>query len=414
MSIKIKHIKEASLLDTENIKPGDLLISINGNLIKDKLDYTFYASESKLSLKLKRKNKLHTIELEKDFYQDLGLEFYPMKFRNCACNCIFCFIDQMHTDSRSSLKIKDDDYRLSFLFGNFITLVNLNQNDYKRILEQKLSPLYISVHTTNDKLRQKMMRYKGKFSIMERLQFLAKNDIMIHTQIVLVPGYNDGKNLEKTIQDLEKLYPQVNSIGIVPVGLTKFRANLPKINTFKAEDCRQIIKLANKYREEFLQKHGSGIVQLADEFYLLANKTIPDAHYYEGYAQLENGIGMVRQFVNNADGIIDEIDVRDTTNSITLITANLAYPIIKKFAEKVSKFYDISVYVVKVKNKYLGEEVTVSGLLSASDVIEAIKDDNKGDLILLPKNMFNSDQVTLDDKRVADIKRETGTEIQVL
>lgn len=237
---------------------------------------------------------------------------------------------------------------------------------------------------------------------------------MIHTQIVLVPGYNDGKNLEKTIQDLEKLYPQVNSIGIVPVGLTKFRANLPKINTFKAEDCRQIIKLANKYREEFLQKHGSGIVQLADEFYLLANKTIPDAHYYEGYAQLENGIGMVRQFVNNADGIIDEIDVRDTTNSITLITAKLAYPIIKKFAEKVSKFYDISVYVVKVKNKYLGEEVTVSGLLSASDVIEAIKDDNKGDLILLPKNMFNSDQVTLDDKRVADIKRETGTEIQVL
>ncbi|MBS3740561.1 MAG: DUF512 domain-containing protein [Candidatus Cloacimonetes bacterium] len=414
MAIKVKKVKDNSILSEQNVEAGDLLVSINDKEINDNLDYRFYASEEDLKLEFKRGDKFFNLNIEKEFYEDMGLKFYPMQYRRCACNCIFCFIDQMHPDSRPSLKIKEDDYRLSFMFGNFITLVNINQNDYKRILKQRLSPLYISVHTTNDKLRKKMMRYKKNFSIMEKLKYLASNNIMMHTQIVLVPQYNDGEELEKTVKELANLYHHIQTIGIVPVGLTKYRENLPKIKAVDVKQSQKLINQVDKWRSGFFEEFGGGIVQLADEFYLKAKKPIPPADYYEGYAQIENGIGMVRQFLDAMPEYVELINFNSNPDSISIITAELIYPVTQKFAEEIEKYYDVPVNVIEVKNKYLGENVTVSGLLAAKDVIEALNSQNSGALILIPRNMFNTDELTLDDKKVECIERETGKEIQIL
>jgi len=414
MALKVIDIISNSLMSEYKVQKGDELLEINGNRIKDILDYRFYASDEFLKLKFRRNDMEYSIDIEKEFYKDMGLRFNQMKYRKCVCNCIFCFIDQMHPDSRPSLKIKDDDYRLSFLLGNYITLANLNKNDYQRIFEQKLSPLYISVHTTDDDLRQKIMRYKKKFSILDKLRYLAQNNIKMHTQIVLVPNYNDKDELDKTVMDLSKLYPHVQTIGIVPVGLTKYREKLKNIKSFGKSEAAQLITKVEKWRKNFWQTYGSGIVQLADEFYLLAKKDVPPAEYYEGFEQLENGIGMVRQFIDDGERIINNLEIPKNVNSISLVTGTLAYPIIKDFAKKISEFYNFPVDVIKVKNEYLGEKVTVSGLLSAKDVIREINSKAKGDLILLPKNMFNTEGLSLDDKTVEDIKEETDRQIQVL
>ncbi|HHI88268.1 MAG TPA: DUF512 domain-containing protein, partial [Candidatus Cloacimonetes bacterium] len=378
-------------------------LSINGHAINDELDYMFYQSEGQITLKIKRGERTFTHFFEKGIDEDIGLELSPMKVLKCACNCIFCFVDQIHPDARASLKVKDDDFRLSFFHGNFITLSNLTNKDYERIIEQHLSPLYISVHTTNDTLRQKIMRYKKEIPVMEKLAFLAENGITLHTQIVLIPGWNDGVELERTVFDLSSLYPAVQSVGIVPVGLTKFRKNLTTLRKVNKVQAKEVILQSKKWRAQFQEKYGSGIVSIADEFFLLADLPIPENDYYEGYPQIENGIGLVRDFIDNWDDYSDELIKQHRNKKLLFVTGVLFFPILKGLIDELNSKEDQKWKVVQVENKFLGKDVTVAGLLAGRDVKRAIQNEDY-DVLLLPDEIFNVDGVTLDNYTIENLK----------
>jgi len=395
MPVRIQSIVSETIAEEIVIQPEDILISINGHEIQDVLDYIFYQADEKLTVRIQRGGHTFTHFFEKEIDEDIGLELYPLKVRKCGCNCIFCFVDQIHPDARASLKIKDDDFRLSFFHGNFITLSNLIEKDYNRIIEQHLSPLYISVHTTNDVLRQKIMRYKNEISIMEKLSLFAENDILMHTQIVLVPGWNDGEELDRTVHDLASFYPAVQSIGIVPLGLTKFRESLTPLKKVNRSQAKEVISQSKKWRKQFYEKYGSGIVSLADEFFLLAELPIPDEEYYEGYPQIENGIGMVRDFLDNWESYSSELLGKYNGKIVLFVTGIAFYPILKKLIYEHNSKHDQGWRVIAVENEFLGKDVTVAGLLAGQDVKRAIKDEVY-DVLILPDEMFNTDGVTLD------------------
>ena len=403
MPVKIQSIQTGTLAENIGIQPEDILLSINDHAIHDELDYIFYQSEEQITLKIKRGERTFTHFFEKGIDEDIGLELYPMKIRKCGCNCIFCFVDQIHPDARNSLKIKDDDFRLSFFHGNFITLSNLNEKDYQRIIEQHLSPLYISVHSTNDELRQKIMRYKREISIMGKLSFFAENSIMMHTQIVVIPGWNDGDELERTVADLASLYPAVQSIGIVPLGLTKFRKGLTKLEKVNTSQAAEVIVQSEKWRARFWREYGSGIVSAADEFFLLAGMPVPKSDYYEGYPQIENGIGLVRDFLDNWENYSDELLAQHRNKKVLFVTGVSFYPVLRGLVEELNFKENQSWKVIKVENEFLGRDVTVAGLLAGQDVKNAIQNE-KYDVLLLPDEMFNKDGVTLDNVEMKNVK----------
>jgi len=403
MPVKIQSITPDTIANEIGIMPKDVLLSINGHAIHDELDYIFYQADEKITVRIQRGETTFTHFFEKDIDEDIGLELHPIKVRKCGCNCIFCFVDQIHPNARPSLKVKDDDFRLSFFHGNFITLLNLTEKDYHRIIEQHLSPLYISVHTTNDVLRQKIMQYKKEFSIMEKLSFLAENGITIHTQVVLIPGWNDGVELERSIFDLASLYPAVQSIGIVPVGLTKFRKDLTRLKKVSKSQAKEVIIQSKKWRRQFQEKYGSGIVSLADEFFLLADEPIPADEYYEDFPQIENGIGLVRDFLDNWDDYSDELLEQHRNKKVLFVTGVLFYPILNELVDVINTKEDQKWKVIQVENEFLGKDVTVAGLLSGQDVIEAIQKE-KYDVLLLPDEMFNVEGVTLDNVKMENLK----------
>lgn len=403
MPVKIQSVTTDTIADEIGIKSEDILLSINGHAINDELDYIFYQADEQITLKIKRGERTFTHFFEKDIDKDIGLELFPMKVRKCGCNCIFCFVDQIHHDARPSLKVKDDDFRLSFFHGNFITLSNLTKKDYERIIEQHLSPLYISVHTTNDALRQKIMRYKKEISVMEKLTFLAENGITLHTQIVLIPGWNDGVELERSVFDLASLYPAVQSVGVVPVGLTKFRKYLTPLQKVSKSQAKEVVLQSEKWRALFQKKYGSGIVSLADEFFLIADSPIPENEYYEGYPQIENGIGLVRGFLDNWDDYSDELLKQYSNKKVLFVTGVLFYPILNELIEKLNLKEKQLWKVIQVENEFLGKDVTVAGLLAGQNVIKAIQKEEY-DVLLLPDEMFNVDGVTLDNFKMENIK----------
>jgi len=395
MPVKIEKVLQHSLADEMGIQVGDTLLEINNHSIDDNLDYLFYQTDEEIRLLIRRGAKTFTHVVDKEIDDDIGLVVEPIHVRGCGCNCIFCFVDQLHPNARSSLKVKDDDFRLSFVHGNFITLANMNEKDYTRIIEQHLSPLYISVHTTNDVLRKKIMQYKREISIMERLSFLAKNGISMHTQIVLIPGWNDEKGLEKTVLDLSSLYPAVQSIGIVPVGLTKFRMKLTPLRKVSKKEAKDLIKETNNWRIHFKEIFGSGLVTLADELFLLAEDQIPLVEYYEDFPQIENGIGMVRDFLNDWDDYSTELLKKYRRKKVAFVTGVAFYTVLEELVGKITKQYVLNWKVVKVINNFLGKDVTVAGLLAGCDVKKAL-DKEKYDVALLPDEMFNRDGITLD------------------
>ena len=395
MPVRIQSIASETIAEEIGIQTEDILISINGHEIQDVLDYIFYQADEKLTVRIQRGKQILTHFFEKEIDEDIGLELYPLKVRKCGCNCIFCFVDQIHPDARPSLKVKDDDFRLSFFHGNFITLSNLAEKDYQRIIEQHLSPLYISVHTTNDALRQKIMRYKKEMSILKKLSLFAENDIIMHTQIVLVPVWNDGEELSRTVHDLASLYPAVQSIGIVPLGLTKFRESLTPLKKVNRSQAKEVILQSKKWRKQFNEKYGSGIVSLADEFFLLAQLPIPDEEYYEGYPQIENGIGMVRDFLDGWNDYSDELLHQHKNKKVLFVTGIAFYAVLKKLIDEHNSLHDLGWRVIAVENEFLGKDVTVAGLLAGQDVKRAIQDEVY-DVLMLPDEMFNADGVTLD------------------
>jgi putative radical SAM enzyme (TIGR03279 family) len=417
--MKIAKTRPGSISDNWKLPNGSILISINGQRIRDSLDYMFYSSDDELEFVIEfpdGNNK--SFSVERNYDQDIGLEFAPDKIRCCGNKCIFCFIDQLPKGLRKNLYLKDEDYRLSFLDGNFVTLTSVTERDLKRIKNFRLSPLYVSVHTTDETMRKAMLGRKRLKPVMDVLTFLVKSEIEVHTQIVLCPGYNDGIELNKTINDLASLRPNLLTVGIVPVGLNKHRKSLPQLNAVQKGEAMRIIEDWGPSAQKKFRKDGNGFVYLADEFYLLASAEIPDRKYYDDYPQFENGIGMARSFLDDFDDHKNQSrdNFQERNLKITLITGKLMAPILTKHVvpELGKMFNKIQFKLLPVANRLLGESITVSGLLSGIDIIDAYKTNHiESDLIILPPNCTNSEGLLLDDTTPDTISEKLNTDVVV-
>lgn len=414
--MKIKSVEKGSLADKHSIRPGDEIQKINNSPIEDLIDYKFQSSDEILNLRIKDKSgRIRGVRIVKKTDQDLGLTFEEKKYRGCGNKCIFCFVYQLPQGLRKALYFKDEDYRLSFLHGNFITLTNLSEQDIQRIIKQRLSPLYVSVHSSDESLRKKMLGNPKAPDILPLIHRLTVNRIELHTQIVLCPQINDGLHLEKTVFDLSTFYPQVKSLAIVPVGLTKYRMGLPRLKPVDREYSRKLIKSVKHWQSYFRRKFKSNFVYVADEFYLLAGLDIPPKKYYDEFYQIENGVGMVREFLDNFNkqGRLLPRRLKNKL-SLTLITGALADKFLRgHILRRLEQIKCLNVNLLPVKNNFLGKSVTVTGLLSGGDILKTLRKSNHADLVMLPPNCLNSDGFFLDDLKPSDLKKELGTKIVI-
>lgn len=415
----ISRIYPGSIAEELEIEVGDLLISVNGEKVKDIIQYRFLTDDEYIELEIQTKSGERVVyEIEKDYDEELGLEFTnPIidKAKSCRNKCMFCFIDQLPKGMRETLYFKDDDSRLSFLQGNFVTLTNMSEQDIEDIIRYRISPINISVHTTNPELRQRMItnRFAGKlYSIMERL---AEAGITMNCQIVLCPGVNDGKELERTITDLSNLYPNVNSIAIVPVGVTRYRDHLPHLEIFNEKTANEALDLVEGLQEKCLEKFGSRFAFMSDEFYIIANREIPDYDSYEGFLQFEDGVGMIRKLGTEIENYLDELpddyDVREKTVSIA--TGKSAYEFINSMAELImKKFPQVKINVYRIVNEFWGETITVSGLITAHDIIKQTEGKERGETLYITRSMLKADElIFLDDVTLEQLEEILGNEV---
>ncbi len=416
MSVKISGVEHDSILN-KKISAGDTLVAVNSHEINDVLDYRFYTSACKLKLEIEtEKGKRRTVKVKKGEYDDLGLcfETYLMdKHHSCKNKCIFCFIDQMPKGMRESLYFKDDDSRLSFLFGNYVTLTNLTDKDIDRIIEMHISPVNVSVHTMNPTLRVEMMKNPNSGTSLRYLNRLAEAGIKLNTQLVLCPGINDGKELEFSLSELGKLYPAVQSIACVPVGLTKHRDGLPHLDAYNKETASKVIDTVDDFNIHFKFYNNETIAYAADEFYLAAQREIPSADYYGEYPQLENGVGMWRLLKEEFASALEMNDFTpEKGREISAVTGKAAYPLMKELANSLEIRYNIKINVYEVKNVFFGESVTVSGLLTGQDILEQLKGRELGSELIIPDNSLrDGEEVFLDDMTVAQLS--TALEVPV-
>ena len=396
--VKIVGILPHSRAEKAGIMAGDILISINENEIYDVLDYRFYLTEEDITLSLSRDGKIYEKKMRKEEYDDIGLEFEtPLmdKKHSCRNKCIFCFIDQLPDGLRDTLYFKDDDSRLSFLHGNYITLTNLEDRDIERIIKMHISPINISVHTTNPELRCKMMHNKRAGEVLSYMKRLADAGIRICGQIVLCRGINDGEELRRSMRELEELAPALVSVSIVPAGLTKFRDGLYPLEPYTAEECREIIEAVDEFAAKCKEKHGTRLFFSADELYIEGGLPLPDNDYYEEYSQIENGVGLVTSLiagVNEELEFADEYVNGDRVRNISIATGVAAYEYIKSVADRISSvFKGINARVYKIENNFFGENITVAGLLTGKDMYEQLKDKELGEELLIPSATLRSD-----------------------
>lgn len=392
--VKITSVETGSRAEKCGILAGDILLAINENQINDVLDYRFYLTERQVEIRLSRGGEEYSVCIKKGEYDDIGLEFEtPLmdKKHSCTNKCIFCFIDQNPEGLRESLYFKDDDSRLSFIHGNYVTLTNMTQQDVDRIIKMRMSPINISVHTTNPELRVKMMKNKHSGEVLKYLNDFASAGLTMCGQIVLCRGVNDGEELMRSLNDLVALYPAMSSVAVVPAGLTKFREKLYPLTDFTAEEADEIIDMINSVGDAHKEKTGTRLFYVADEFYLKAGREIPDADYYEDYSQLENGVGMLRscqdEFGMALDDAAEFLSDRDKKRTVSLITGVAAYPIIKEQMDRLCEICpNLSVNIYKIINNFFGESITVSGLLTGKDIYEQLKDKPLGEELLIPQN----------------------------
>ena len=409
MAVKISEIAWGSIAEKKKICAGDTLLSINGNEINDVLDYRFYLNEKKLVLSLRTaQGKSKLVLIKKDEFEDIGLEFetYLMdRQRSCKNKCIFCFIDQLPKGLRKSLYFKDDDSRLSFLFGNYITLTNLTDSEAERIIRMHISPVNVSVQTMNPGLRVKMMANPKAGESLKYLRKFADAGIALNTQLVLCPGINDGSELEYSLNELAKLYPAVQSIAAVPVGLSDHREGLYHIDPYTRETAGEVIDLIDRFNEKFREEYGTVIAYAADEFYLKAEREIPDEDYYNGFPQLENGVGMWALLRSEFEDALGECEITSLDRKVTVVTGEAAYPLIKELSQKAeNKIEGLSVQVVAAKNHLLGSMITVSGLLCGRDIASAVEDLELGEELIIPPNCLRSEgDMFLDDMTVEEL-----------
>ncbi len=390
--VKITGVFPRSIADKKRIKSGDTLVSINGNEINDVLDYRFYLTDTKITLTLIGKKGEYKVKIKKDEYQDLGLEFEtPLmdKKHSCTNQCIFCFIDQNPEGMRESIYFKDDDSRLSFIHGNYVTLTNMKDKDVERIIKMRISPVNISIHTTNPELRVKMMKNRFAGDVLRYLDDFKNAGLVMHGQIVLCRGVNDGEELRRTLSDLISYYPNMESVSIVPAGLTKHRDGLYPLTDFTRDEAREVIKIVDEFAKIQYAHFGTRQFFAADELYLKAEMDIPTNEYYEEYTQIENGVGMLRSFSDELDSALGlATDVKITgSRRVCVITGAASYTMMSEYADKITNAFDgLTVEVVKIVNNFFGESVTVSGLLTGKDIYEQMKGKSDYDLLLIPSS----------------------------
>lgn len=413
MAVKIFDVTTGSHADKAGIKKGEILLSINSNEIVDVLDYRFYQVNRKLTLEVEDEDKnVRTIEMTKGEYEEIGLEFetYLMdKQHSCRNKCIFCFIDQLPKGMRESLYFKDDDSRLSFLFGNYITLTNITEHEIDRIIKMHISPINVSVHTTNPELRCKMMNNRFAGDTLKYLKRFADAGITLNCQIVSCPGINDGDELVRTLTDLENL--GVNMTAIVPVGLTRYRENLYPLVPYNKETAGQTIDIIEKMGDECVKKHGRRIFFPGDEFYLLAEREIPSPEFYEDFSALEDGIGMIAYLTDDVGWKLEELDTDESLcHKVTIACGEGVFPYMKRIMSMINeKFPNITINTRAIKNNFFGGGVNVSGLVTGGDLIDQLRGDDLGDRLIIPSSMLRfENDLFLDDVSTDDVERELG------
>lgn len=399
----VKRIEPGSIAGELGIEPGDRLLSINDMEIEDVFDYHFLVNDEELVLLVEKPDgEQWELEIEKDYEEDLGIEFEQGlmdEYRSCRNKCMFCFIDQMPEGMRDTLYFKDDDSRLSFLQGNYVTLTNMSDHDIDRIIRYRLEPINISFHTTNPELRCRMLRNRFAGEALKKADRLSDAGIEMNGQIVLCRGVNDGEELERSIRELSGYLPHLQSVSVVPVGLTKYREGLEPLEPFSREDARKVLSVIHRWQEKLYAEHGVHFIHAGDEWYILAGEEVPEESRYDGYLQLENGVGMLRLLTDEFEEAYSQAAGDDRKREVSIATGLLAYPYIKQMAEKLQgKFTETVIHVYPVKNEFFGELITVSGLLTGQDLIRQLADRRLGERLLLPCSMFRSgEEVFLDD-----------------
>ncbi len=416
----IKAIEPGSIAEELGIEPGDKLISINDNTIEDVFDYHYLVNDEELVVLIEKADgEEWELEIEKDYDEDLGVTFEQGlmdEYRSCRNKCIFCFIDQMPKGMRDTLYFKDDDSRLSFLQGNYITLTNMSDHDVDRMVQYHLEPINISFQTTNPELRCKMLNNRFAGDALKKVDKLYEGGIHMNGQIVLCKGVNDGEELERSIRDLTKYLPYLESVSVVPVGLTKYRDELYPLEPFTKEDAIQVLNTIEKWQKKIYEEYGLHFIHAGDEWYILAEREMPEEERYDGYLQLENGVGMLRLLLNECEEALADAEGDERRIEVSIATGKLAYPYLKQMIEKVQvKFPNIKVHLYWIRNDFFGEKITVAGLITGQDLIAQLKGQELGNKLLLPINMLRDGEVVfLDDVTVSQVKESLQVEVDIV
>ena len=416
----VKAVEAGSIAEEMGIEAGDKLISINDTAIEDVFDYHFLVNDEEITLLIQKPDgEEWELEIEKDYDEDLGIEFEQGlmdEYRSCRNKCVFCFIDQMPKGMRETLYFKDDDSRLSFLQGNYITLTNMSDHDIDRIVRYHLEPINISFHTTNPELRCEMLHNRFAGDALKKVDTLFEHGIQMNGQIVLCKGINDGEELERSIHDLTQYLPYLQSVSVVPVGLTKYRDGLCELESFEKEDAIKVLETIEKWQKIIYDAYGTHFIHAGDEWYILAERELPKEETYDGYLQLENGVGMLRLLKEEFEEAFSIIEGDAKEREVSLATGKLAYPYLQELLERLQdKFPNLKVHLYQIQNDFFGEKITVSGLITGRDLIEQLKGKALGAKLLLPCNMFrDGEEVFLDDVTLSEVKESLQVEVDIV
>ncbi len=411
MSTTISHIADGTLAHEIGLQKGDVLLSIDDNPIRDVIDLMFHSMDTSMKLEIQRSDKKLTFKIKNRNHAPLGFELKSFRTKTCRNKCMFCFVGQLPKGMRKTLYLKDDDYRMSFLFGNYITLSNITAKEKKRIIEQKLSPLYISVHTTNNDIRKKLLGNPKAPHILQEIQDLTTNKIRLHVQIVLCPGINDGEELENTIKDLQRFYPYVASIAVVPVGLTRYKkASVKPVNK---EDALKAIETIKKFRRRLKKRHGDPLVYIADELYLRAELPLPPLKEYGDLSQIENGVGLIPVFLQEAKKT--KLPKKVESANIAIVTGTSFMPYLQEYATKLNAIEGVNLEVFQVENKFFGPSVTVTGLLTGKDILRTVVGKTSADCLLIPDvTLRHGTDLFLDNVSLKDMEETLGMHVTAI
>ena len=411
----ISAVRKNSLAEAAGIVAGDKLVAVDGVQVKDIIELSFYTSDYEVELELENaQGQRRQVHIDKYPDEDLGLEFEAAVFdkvSTCYNNCIFCFVDQMIPGMRKGLYVRDDDYRLSFLYGNFITLTNLKEEDFQRIIQTHMTPLYVSVHATDPKVRCEMMHNRFAGELMDKLERLFAAGIEVHTQIVCCPGYNDGEILAKSFQDLYARHPDVLTMAVVPVGITKHREGLHSLRTFTKEEAAALIDQVTPWQRQCREDTGKTFIYLGDEFYLLAGRDVPTAEWYDGFPQLENGIGLTRSFVDEWQATLPSLSSYQAASPAVIPVGESAFTVLQPLLDALNKQFNTAHSFVPVPNQFFGGKVNVTGLLTASDILRTCKESGKR--LILPAVVLNNDKLFLDDTALEQFRKEYPGKVDI-